>query len=120
MNEKDIIKLSLVISVIGIMIIYGMALILEPPLVKIVDITKDMSGEQVKVCGEITSKYKSDKGTLFLKIKDIKELSVVFFKENAEGLNAYDLESGEEICVEGNIEIYKNELEIIGDKFEKK
>lgn len=120
MNEEGVIKFSLIISIIGIIIIYVMALVIEPPLVKISELTNEMSGEHVKVCGKINSKYTSEKGTFFSKIKDEKELSVVFFKENAEGLNAYDLENGEEVCIEGNIEIYKNELEIIGSKLERK
>lgn len=118
MDENKVLKLSLIISIIGIVVIYSMALVLEAPFVEIVDLNKNMIGEYIKVCGAVTSTHVSEKGTFFLKIKDYKELDAIFFKEFVEGLNAYDSEIGEKICIEGNLETYKGELEIIGNKFE--
>ena len=75
-----------------------------------------MTGEFVKICGNVTYKYISQKGTLFLKLYDKETIDVVFFNDVATDVSAYNISVDDYQCVSGTISIYKGKLEIIAKK----
>lgn len=119
LNEKQLIKISLAVSIFGLFLLYVISVNNVPTKISIDEITKELSGEEIEVCGTVTSAFSSEKGTTFLKIKDGKEIDVVFFDYTAQGLNTYSIEKGNNICVEGTVTIYKQKVEIVGKGFER-
>lgn len=119
MDEKQLLKLSTLISVVGVIIIYAISMEIEVPTTKISEISKDRNGEILRTCGAVSSTAQSQKGTLFIKLTDEKTIDIVFFPDVAEGLGAYILRKGDSVCVTGEVGIYKQKVEIIGNKYEK-
>ena len=112
----NILKISLVIAVLGIIALYFITRITTEEVIAIKDVK---IGQIERVTGMVTSVYVSRDDHVFLKIADnTGEISVVVFK----GSNideAYDLEVGEEISVLGRVDEYKGKLEIIAKEIRK-
>lgn len=108
MQDKTLLKISIFTSIVGIVALY---FIMQPSEIRIGDINRDYTGRTVKVLGEISSKYESKNGHIFLKLADSSgEISVVIFNNTKVERN---LEIGQMIEISGEIEEYKGELEII-------
>ena len=108
MRDESLLKLSIITSLIGIIMLFFAIQLIEVKTVKISDITENMSGEKVTVYGYVISVYEKN-GNMFLKIRDEKEINVVVFN------NHFDIEKDDYVKVEGKIDVYKNKLEIIAE-----
>lgn len=108
MREKDLLKIALVCSLIGILIILFIVYKYEVPNYNIKDIDKSMLNEKVSIKGQI-NRITETPGLYILNIKDSTgEITVVVFKEED-----LDLLENNLVEVEGEIAEYKNEVEII-------
>lgn len=109
----DILKISIAVSIIGILFLFLVTVIFEE---EITDISEIKIGQIEKVSGMVTSVYVSRDSHVFLSVADnTGEVTVVAFK-NSNIDEAYDLEIGEEITVLGRVDEYKGELEIIASE----
>lgn len=110
-SDKNLGKLSLLAAIIGIVMIYVATIIAGPLAMKIGDITDRDAGKNVVVNGTVTS-YNVNNGNIFIRLSDdTGNITVVMFEREARGqpkLNSDDI-----IVVEGQVNIYKSELEII-------
>lgn len=105
MDEKTLLKISLICSVIGIFIIFIFADKLEPSLVKISDISKSFADQDVKVRGTVVSSRVTS-SVLMLDIKDeTGTIKVVAF--NKEDFNTGN---GQPVEVLGKVTEYKGVL----------
>ena len=104
MKEKLLLKISLVISLIGILFLLIILNNIDVPDPDINSINKDLIDKQIKVKGEIT-KITETPGLYIINIM------VVVFKE--EQLN---LEKGRIIQVEGQVTGYQDKIEIIAKR----
>ena len=107
MNEKNLLKVALICSVIGIFIIFIFADRLEPSIIKISDISDSMIDQSVKIQGKIVS-LRNSPSVSILDIDDGSgSIKVVAFDDEYSSLaNGYSIE------VFGEIKDYKGTLEI--------
>jgi len=108
-RDDDIIRLSLICSVLGLIMLY-FVVSLELSVIPISEITKDSIGNKILVQGTVVSKYVSEKGHTFFNIDDgTGSIDVVMFNmlEN--------MEEGRKVSVKGKVDEYKGKLEIIAD-----
>lgn len=110
---SEISKFSAAVSIIGIIII-AIFCYTEPPRINISKINDDDIGKIYIVSGNLVEIYKNDE-TIFMKISDEDyELKAVMFGSNNNFINS--LEKNTNISIEGKIQKYRNETEIIAYK----
>ena len=108
MKEKDLLKIALVCSLVGIFIILFIVQKYEVPSYSIEDIDKSMLNDMVSVKGQI-SRITETPGLYILDLEDSTgKITVVVFKEED-----LDILEGNFIEIEGEVAEYKNEVEII-------
>ena len=112
----DIIKISIVIAVVGIIALFFITQYNSETITKIKDLK---TGQTSKITGMITSVYVSTDDHVFLKVADnTGEISVIAFKSSNID-TAYDLENGDQVSVLGRVDEYKDKLEIIAKEISK-
>lgn len=114
MREREVLWLSLILSVIGIIFLaYGSTLV-EPKKADIKDL-EELEGVYVSVTGRVLDVI-SSKGNLFLKIEDrTGDVNVVIFEREMKrmGLESNDIRKGMVLVVEGVVQRYRGEVEVI-------
>ena len=112
----NILKISIVIAVIGIIALFFITQYNNETITKIKDLKQ---GQIERITGMVTSVYVSKDDHVFLKVADnTGEISVIAFKSSNID-TAYELENGDQISVLGKVDEYKNELEIIAKEIRK-
>lgn len=114
MQEKTLLKLSLITALFGLVILYFISLYLasEPPQ----DLSQAKAGQEIKIKGRIGKA--SDAGKVaFLEIlnEKIEKTKIVLFKDEE-----IALKEGDYVEITGTVEDYQGEKEIIGNKVVKK
>lgn len=111
MNDRQLLKLSLIISLIGTFILLIMLEYQEIPIYKTTDISKSQIDTRVRVHGKVDS-IRETPGLYIINLKDEKgKITAVVFKE--EQIN---LTKNSNVEIEGKVQEYKNSLEIIVDR----
>jgi RecJ-like exonuclease len=111
MNEKTLLKISLIASLIGILILLIILDKIDISDSNINLINKTLIDKQVKIKGEVT-RITETPGLYILNIKDnTGNIDIIIFKENK-----IDLEKGNIIQVEGQVTEYQNKIELIAKK----
>lgn len=115
MEEKLLLKISLVVGIAGIVLLYFLSSQAELPAVKSLEGTEE--GEKVRISGMI-GKVSEKNNTLFIEIlnEKIEKTHVVLFKESEE----VALAEGDYVEIAGTIEDYQGKKEIVGSKLVKK
>ncbi|MBS3150346.1 hypothetical protein J4425_00875 [Candidatus Woesearchaeota archaeon] len=108
MNEKQLLSVSFIFSLIGILIILLISYVFQPELYKISELSKENVDEIVRVKGNIESFYETPGLYLINLVDDSARITVVVFKENE-----MNLVEGELIEVKGSVVEYGDEIEII-------
>ena len=104
-------RISLIISLLGTFTLLLILEYQELPFSKISEINKDQIETKIKTQGTITS-IKETPGLYILTIKDSNSIiTTIVFKEEQIALTKNSL-----VEIEGKIQEYQNELEIIADK----
>ena len=118
-NEKFIVKLSLLLSIIGIASIAIIVDLVEPEKVAIEEIDESFVDRTVLVNGVIESPRISD-GHLFFTLSGRGKIKVVIFESTLRRLsvNPQDFQEGKNIVLEGKVQIYRDQLEILPTKVE--
>ncbi|NIM47476.1 MAG: exodeoxyribonuclease VII large subunit [Candidatus Aenigmarchaeota archaeon] len=112
----DILKISIVIAILGIIALFFITQYNKENIVKIEDLK---IGQVERITGMVTSVYVSKNDHVFLKVADnTGEVTVVAFK-NSNIDTAYELENGDQVSVFGRTDEYKGELEIIAKEIQK-
>ena len=106
-------RLALSLAVLGIVILFIVSYSYEARDVKISEISEEIKGERVIVCGRIESSYIA-KNVLIFTINDGAKIKGVVFNPGREEYSLIRKNSFVEI--EGKIEIYENELEIVAER----
>ena len=106
----DIIRLSLISSVIGLIVLYFLLSNMTPEKVEIKSIGKNFIGKNVATVGFVKNLKESGENRFFELTDNKSSISVVEFN-----YNEY-LENGEKILLYGHVDVYKNSLEIIANK----
>ncbi|MEA3229624.1 MAG: OB-fold nucleic acid binding domain-containing protein [archaeon] len=111
-GSRELKIISLSISIMGIIILAYSTEMHNPQQIQIKDITENMQGDCILVCG-IVKKSRNSNNMLFMELESNKEsIDIIFFNiKNERTIPKYT-----ELCVKGTVEIYKEKTEIIGKK----
>jgi DNA/RNA endonuclease YhcR with UshA esterase domain len=122
MNEKTLRNIAIICSLSGLTILFFISQNLDIERTNIGEISVDELGRVVKICGSMKDKFVSKKENIFFNLKDeTGEIKVVIFKNTAKSIkkkfkiDPYTLNEtrgGEEICVVGEVDEYKKEIEV--------
>ena len=113
-SDNKLIKISLIVSVLGLIAILFSSQTIVPEIVEIGDINENNIGQYISIEGVVTD-LDSSGNTTFIEISDdVNSIKGIIFEGN---LNK-EIFEGDELKLFGNIEIYKNEIEIIIKKIE--
>ena len=111
MKERNLLKISLIFSLIGIFALYLIAESINVPNSEIDEIEKD---EFVKLRG-IVDKVNQQEKVAFIELIQPESISVVLFKDE----EFIDLQEGDYIEVEGMSEEYNGKIQVVGNMVEK-
>lgn len=116
-SDQKLTKISLFTALIGIVMIYVVTVFVGPQNMSIKDIKESDVGKQVTLNGTVFSMSENN-GNVFIDLQDSTgNITVVMFERTARGQkNVYTLKNDDKIIVEGQVNVYKNELEIIANK----
>lgn len=113
MNERFLLKLSFMGTLIGIIAIYIIVSQMDYTSVKIGSITGEMIGETINIIGAVRNVYLHEDGHVFLSLSDdTGEMKIVIWSDVAGKLNE-TTEEGDFVNVIGSVKLYEGELEII-------
>lgn len=107
--EETAVKLAIVCSLAGLVLLYFSSVWIEPVQTRIGDMTIEDVGSTFMVCGNLTSRHVS-KGHVFLTIADESgSMKLVFFNSTVQsvktrGFDIYDLPGS--LCVQARVEEY--------------
>ena len=109
MKTENLLKISLIISVSGILLLLLLANILEPKLIDISEINSKMLNQKVKVSGFI------------FKIEDKETFQILSIADETEKIDVLceckeELEKNQEIIVIGKVQEYQQSLQIQAEK----
>ena len=111
MNEKNLLRLAIITSIIGILILIIISEKITPAKIQISEITEKDIDRVIKIKGEITSITQTD-SLLILTIKDdTAEIKVTAFKEKD-----IEIKKNQIAEIEGKITLYTNQIQIEADK----
>lgn len=111
MEEKTLLKIALICSIIGILIIFIFADRLEPSLINISDISKSFIDQEVKIQGVIISSRVTS-STVMLDVKDDTGIiKIILFDDES-----FDADKGQIVKVLGSVKEYNGVLEIESKK----
>lgn len=113
MKRKQLYKISVFLSIIGLTLMYASSVYLEPGKVKVEEIDRGQTGEVLEVEGTAAN-VTSTENNLFLDVKDSTgSITVVAFDTDS------TVGNGESISVIGSVELYEGKLEIIAREIKK-
>ena len=114
-SDKNLKVLSFCISLVGIIIIYIVSVLTGQIFVEIGTVTESDIGKYVAINGTITS-LSTNNGNVFIEINDnTGNITAVIFERTARTVDIYNFKEGDTVFVEGQINIYKGELEIVAN-----
>jgi len=122
MKEKSLLKISLICSITGIMLLFFISESAEIGQESIGDIVNDIDfsgiGRDVKIKG-IVSKIADYEKSFLIEIvdRDDNRLNIVLFKKGAD--ETIQLENDDSIEVIGEIDEYNGKIQIIGNEIRK-
>lgn len=112
MEERLLRNISIICSLVGLALLFFLSKTIELKPTDISQITYEDIGKNVKVCGEVASKFVSKNNHVFLQVQDKNGIiSIVIFNNTAKKLNL-NLDS-KKVCITGTVDEYKEKLEII-------
>lgn len=110
MEEETLLKVALVCSLTGVLILLFLSEIIEVKQYQIKDINKKLIEKTIKVSGKV-ERVTQTPGLLIFDINDnTGTITVVIFKEDP-----IDIQENIEVNIEGKVTQYKDKLEIIAE-----
>ena len=119
MNDRQLMRLCFIGAFLGIAAIYMVSLQIQAGPVGAGEISAGMSGQVVKVTGEVVDLYRHANGHVFFSIRDeTGKVRVVLWQDDVErleisGFNISGIRNGISAEVTGSVEMYRGEPEII-------
>ena len=111
MNEKSLLKLALIISLVGLVLLFVISKNIEINDTTIEKITNEEIEGDVVIKG-IVKEITERSGTTFIIITQQSEIEVIVFS------NDVNLSKGDNVEIIGSVSEYQNQKEIIADKIE--
>ena len=111
MKEKTLLKIALICSLVGLLILYLISDSIEIKEKNIEKITLENKDEFVKLRGIVSNVVDTEK-VVIMEITQPQEITVVLFKDK----ETVNIQPGNEIEVIGKVDEYEGTLEIIADR----
>lgn len=112
MEDKTLLKISLICSIFGILTLIFISHKIEIPITDIKEINKDQLDQKIKIKGEISSITPLDDLTILIIDDSTGEIKAILFDK-------IELKQNTIVEISGTIEEYKGEVEIIIDNIKK-
>ncbi|MBR9690745.1 hypothetical protein GOV08_03610 [Candidatus Woesearchaeota archaeon] len=109
MDEKKLLKISIIISIAGVVGLFIVSSLIHPKLISISDVDESHIGKIVAVKGEVTKIFISGNRTIIY-IDDSLVSFTIFSK--------VEIEKGKKVEITGKVEEYQDNLQIIVDKLQ--
>lgn len=111
MKEKTLLKIALICSLLGLLILYLISDTIEIKEKNIEKITLENKDEFVKLRGIVSNVVDTEK-VVIMEITQPQEITVVLFKDK----ETVNIQQGDEVEVIGKVDEYEGKLEIIADR----
>ena len=111
MKEKTLLKIALICSLLGLLILYLISDNIEIKEKNIEKITLENKDEFVKLRGIVSNVVDTEK-VVIMEITQPQEITVVLFKDK----ETVNIQQGNEVEVIGKVDEYEGSLEIIADR----
>ena len=111
MKEKTLLKIALICSLLGLLILYLISGSIEIKEKNIEKITLENKDEFVKLRGIVSNVVDTEK-VVIMEITQPQEITVVLFKDK----EPVNIQQGNEVEVIGKVDEYEGKLEIIADR----
>ena len=112
MKEQTLLKIALITSLLGLLILYLISGNIELKEKNIEKITIENKDEFVKLNGIVSNLVNSEK-VMILEITQPQEITVVIFKNQN---NTININEGNEVEIFGKVDEYEGKLEIIAER----
>lgn len=113
MKERSLLQLSLAISVLGLISLFVVSRIIELPTADIGKITPEDTGKNVRVCGQVTSKFVSKTQHTFLELRDnTGKIDITVFNTSSAKTSAQSLNKNQDVCITGAVDEYEKKLQV--------
>ena len=112
MKEQTLLKIALIVSLLGLLILYLISDNIDLKERNIEKITLDNKDEFVKLTGTVNKVIDTEKVTI-MEIMQEQEITVVLFKDENKTM---PIQEGNEVEVIGKVDEYEGKLEIIADR----
>ena len=119
MDDRKIIRICAVGSVLSVAVIYFLVLQVGSQSVKVGQVTASLAGSTVNVTGYASDVYLHRNGHVFFNLRDERDkVRVVVWESIAEelgysGVNISAIKNGDRVQVVGKVEMYQGKPEII-------
>lgn len=112
MREKTLLKTALIVSLVGLLVLYIISDSITIKQASIEKITLDNKDEMVKVKGIVSRVADTGKVTI-MEIMQPTEITVVLFKDNNQSM---PIREGNEVEIIGKVDEYNSKLEIVAQR----
>jgi len=112
MKESTLLKIALITSLLGLLILYLISDNIEIKEKNIEKITMENKDEFVKLRGVVSNLINSEK-VMILEITQPQEITIVLFKNQN---NTFNINKGNEVEIFGKVDEYNGKMEIIAER----
>lgn len=105
-------KIVIIFSLLGVCILYGISVFVTPPFVPLDEVALH-EGSVIRTRGVITDFSITESGNVLMNIEGNKTELPIFVTSGAENEELLNLSYGDEIEVEGRVEVYQGEYELV-------
>jgi RecJ-like exonuclease len=118
MNEKKLMKISLIGTLAGFIVLYILIQTTGYSHTEIGDINKNYIGKVVNVTGKVSGLKIYEDGTFFTLTDKTDSIKVILWSDTIKlleekNINASEITNNRTVQIVGEVELYKGELEII-------
>lgn len=112
MKRQDFARLCLLISIVGLGMMYLSTYYLGPETVEPSDVSRRDIGSTVSVKGNVSDFYMTDSASFFTLNGKTSGIKVSDFQKRS-------LSNGEEVKVTGSVDLYRGDLQLVASKIER-
>jgi hypothetical protein len=105
-------KLVIIFSLLGVCLLYGISVFVTPPFVPLDEVAPH-EGSVIRTRGVITDFSITESGNMLIKIEGNQTELPIFVNSGAGRSELLNLSYGDEIAVEGRVEVYQGEYELV-------
>ena len=118
-DDENLKKICLILTIIGLIVLFFVVNNIKPLQVNISQIDESKIGNYIMVTGKIITKPVWKNDNLFFTIKDESgKIKIVMFSQDTRKYPELNIAKNDEVLVEGRVNEYKGELEIVAKKIE--